>query len=239
MSGGADGTGVRVDVWPSSRGDLHFAWLDGVPTPVAVEAVLAQMPSGAAAVIDVVAVRDGLLQRGARQVRHLFAMRRDLEDLPDVPAVPGLGLREWRDDDAELLAPALVSAYDAGHVDAMAPDLDVAARTLALTADDPANPRLRATTVAEVDGRPVGAALVLSSTHVDGWRGPWVMNVFRAPDPGVPGVGRAMLLHAMHVLREDGESVLGLAVTATNPARQVYERLGFTDGFEGWVLVLP
>ncbi|MDP9182852.1 MAG: GNAT family N-acetyltransferase, partial [Actinomycetota bacterium] len=72
-----------------------------------------------------------------------------------------------------------------------------------------------------------------------GWKGPWVMNVFRAPDPGLPGVGLAMLVRSLDVLREDGESSLGLAVTATNPARRVYERLGFTYDFEGWVLVLP
>jgi ribosomal protein S18 acetylase RimI-like enzyme len=46
-------------------------------------------------------------------------------------------------------------------------------------------------------------------------------------------------VRALDVLREDGETTLGLAVTATNPARRVYERLGFTYELEGWVLVLP
>jgi GNAT superfamily N-acetyltransferase len=66
-----------------------------------------------------------------------------------------------------------------------------------------------------------------------------VMNVFRRPDPALPGVGPAMLVRAIEVLREDGEATLGLAVTASNPARRVYERLGFSYDFEGWVLVLP
>jgi len=61
---------------------------------------------------------------------------------------------------------------------------------------------------------------VLRSEHVTGWKGPWVMNVFRAPEPVVPGVGRAMLVRALELLHEDGESHLGLAVTATNPARR-------------------
>jgi hypothetical protein len=30
-----------------------------------------------------------------------------------------------------------------------------------------------------------------------------------------------------------------LAVTDTNPARRVYERLGFEYDLEGWILVLP
>jgi hypothetical protein len=48
-----------------------------------------------------------------------------------------------------------------------------------------------------------------------------------------------MLVRALELLHEDGESHLGLAVTATNPARRVYERLGFTYDFEGWIVVLP
>jgi GNAT superfamily N-acetyltransferase len=184
-------------------------------------------------------VRDGLLAHGAKQVRHVLTMKRDVADASTAPEVPGLVLRSWQDDDAELLAPALLAAYDAQHPDPTTPDLAVAAQSLARTAADPANPRLRATTVAELGGRPTGAALVLLSEHVTGWKGPWVMNVFRAPDPGAPGVGLAMLVRALDVLREDGETSLGLAVTATNPARRVYERLGFTYDFEGWVLVLP
>jgi ribosomal protein S18 acetylase RimI-like enzyme len=65
------------------------------------------------------------------------------------------------------------------------------------------------------------------------------MNVFRSPEPPVPGVGRAMLVRSLEVLHEDGESHLGLAVTATNPARHVYERLGFAYDFEGWIVALP
>ena len=239
MSSSADGPGLRVEVWPSSTGDLFFPLLDRMSRASGVSAVLSQVPPGSAVLIGEPAVRDGLLARGAKQVRHVLAMRRDVAGAATAPAVPGLALRAWQDDDAKLLAPALVGAYDAQHPDPTTPDLAAAAQTLARTAEDPDNPRLRATTVAELAGRPMGAALVLRSEHVTGWKGPWVMNVFRAPDPAVPGVGVAMLVRALDVLREDGETSLGLAVTATNPARRVYERLGFTYDLEGWVLVLP
>ncbi len=201
--------------------------------------MLSQVAPGSAVVIGEAVVRDLLLARGAKQVRHVLTMRRDVADASTGPEVPGLVLRSWQPDDAELLAPALLGAYDAQHSDPATRDLAVAAQTLARTAEDPANPRMRATTVAELAGHPIGAALVLRCEHVTGWKGPWVMNVFRAPDPGLPGVGLAMLVRSLDVLREDGESSLGLAVTATNPARRVYERLGFTYDFEGWVLVLP
>lgn len=239
MSGSVDGAVLQVEVWPTSEGSLHFPLLDGRPAARAVDAVLAHLAPGSAVVVGDATVRDGLLACGAQQVRHVLTMKRDLAAVPAAPEVPGLVLRPWRSGDAELLAPALLAAYDANHPDAATPDLALAERTLHGTAEDPANPRLSATTVAERAGRPMGAALVLRSEHVTGWKGPWVMNVFRAPDPGLRGVGPALLVRALEVLRETGESSLGLAVTATNPARRVYERLGFAYDFEGWVLVLP
>ena len=230
---------MHVEVWPTSGGQLHFPHLDGTSPDVAAEALATHLASGSAVVIGDPVLRDLLLGRGGEQVRHVLTMKRDVAPVPAPSPVPGLLLREWRDGDDELLAPALIGAYHAEHPDPTTPDLAHATGTLQGMAEDPQNPRLRATTVAEVAGHPVGAALVLRSEHVTGWKGPWVMNVFRAPDPGVPGVGRAMLVRALEVLHEDGESHLGLAVTATNPARRVYERLGFTYDFEGWIVVLP
>ena len=230
---------LHVEVWPINGGRLLFPQLDGLDSDAAAEAVATQAASGSAVGLSDPAVRDALLARGAVQVRHVLTMRREVVPVPSEPAPPGLELREWRDGDAELLAPALIAAYHAEHPDAETPDLGHATASLQGMAEDPDNPRLRATSVAELDGHVVGAALVLRSEHVTAWKGPWVMNVFRAPDPRVPGVGRAMLVRALGVLRDDGESHVGLAVTATNPARRVYERLGFAYDFEGWVVVLP
>ena len=65
------------------------------------------------------------------------------------------------------------------------------------------------------------------------------MNIFRMPDTRLPGLGAAVLTRSIEILKADGEGRLGLAVTDTNPARRVYERLGFGYDFEGWILVLP
>jgi GNAT superfamily N-acetyltransferase len=239
MSDPEESARLRVEVWPTSGGTLVFPHLDGRSPVAAVDAVTAQVAPGSAVVIDGAAVRDLLLARGGVQVRHVLTMKRDVVPVPPAPEVPGLVLRGWRDGDAELLAPALLGAYDAQPPDPATPDLAVAATSIRGMAEDPGNPRLRATTVAELEGRPLGAALVLRSEHVTGWKGPWVMNVFRSPEPPLPGVGQAMLVRALDVLREDGETHVGLAVTATNPARRVYERLGFSYDFEGWIVVLP
>jgi GNAT superfamily N-acetyltransferase len=90
-----------------------------------------------------------------------------------------------------------------------------------------------------VDDEPIGAALVLRCDHLPGWRGPWLMNTFRAPEPAVRGIGAAMVIHAIRALRDAGETYFGLAVTDANPARRVYERLGFRYRIEGWNVLMP
>ncbi|MGB9377365.1 MAG: GNAT family N-acetyltransferase [Mycobacteriales bacterium] len=220
-------------------GPLHFPVLEGMRAAQGVAAVLSALDPGSALFVDDEAVRDGLVARGARQVRHLLTMRHHLREVRPAPAVPRLSIRAWQEDDAARLAPVLVAAYGPDHPDPVGGDLDAITESLrqGANADDPL--MAMATQVAVVGGRPVGAAIVLLSTHVARFRGPWLMNLFRTPDPALPGVGVAMLTRAMEMLRDDGQSLLGLAVTSTNPARKVYERLGFEYDPEGWILELP
>jgi hypothetical protein len=233
---------IRVEVWPTSEGTLHRALLTDVAPgdrAAAVAAVLGCVAPGSVVVVSEPDVRDGLLAAGAQLVRHLHAMKHQLRDVPALDLPAGTRLRAWQPGDAELLAPAIVAAYGPEHVDPVAPDLAAAARRLAGMVDDPDNPLLpEGTRVAETDDGPVGAAVVLRSEHFSGWQGPWLMNVFRHPH-AARGTGAALVTGAMTALEAAGERRLGLAVTATNPARRTYHRLGFEDGFEGWVLVLP
>ncbi|HVF21355.1 MAG TPA: GNAT family N-acetyltransferase [Mycobacteriales bacterium] len=232
--------GLGVDVWPTHSGPLHFPRLDALSAPDGVAGVLSAIAPGAAVIVSDVGVRDGLLTRGAVQVRHVHTMRHDLREIPAQPPRAGTTLRPWQPGDETLLAPALLAAYGPDHPDPHEPDLAEAAATLVGTAADVANPLIAAAAqVALVHGTPVGAALVVRSDHVPGWSGPWVMNMFRAPDPAYPGIGAVLLARALEVLQAAGEPHLGLAVTSANPARRLYERLGFAYDFEGWVVVLP
>jgi GNAT superfamily N-acetyltransferase len=240
VSRSLDGSGLELEVWPTLGGSLVFPILDRVTVDRRVAAVMSEVAPESAVVVSIPDVRDGLLALGAQQVRHVHTMRHNLRDVPKAASNPGLTLRPWQQGDAELLAPVFVAAYGPGHPDPRSPDLGEAAEALVHTVEDPDNPLMkRATQVAVVAGDPVGAAIVVHSDHVTGSRGPWLMNMFRAPDPTLPGLGAAMLTRALETLNADAESHLGLAVTATNPARRVYERLGFEHGFEGWILVLP
>jgi ribosomal protein S18 acetylase RimI-like enzyme len=51
--------------------------------------------------------------------------------------------------------------------------------------------------------------------------------VFRHPDAAPAGTGAALIGAAITSLHHGGERSLGLIVTDGNPARGVYERLGF------------
>ena len=240
MSTGSSSAAVTVEVWPTPDGVLHFPLLTVMAAEQRVAAVLDGVAPGSAVVVSDPVVRDGLLGAGARQVRHVHTMRHRLSDVPAPSRPAGIGLRGWQDGDAELLAPALVAAYGAGHPDQRDPDPAGAARSLAAMVDDLDNPLMpEGTRVAESDDGPVGAAVVLRSLHVTGWTGPWLMNVFRHPTAAPSGPGAALVCGALTGLRDAGETHLGLAVTSSNPARHTYERLGFGYDFEGWVLVLP
>ena len=50
-------------------------------------------------------------------------------------------------------------------------------------------------------------------------------------------MGRALLGHALTQLTASGRDRLGLAVTAGNPARRLYEALGFVEQGTRWNLV--
>ncbi|MEZ5408489.1 MAG: GNAT family N-acetyltransferase [Acidimicrobiales bacterium] len=73
----------------------------------------------------------------------------------------------------------------------------------------------------------VAAVIVNRSDGEPPLGGPWVSQVLRRPGPRWAGLGTLVLRHALAALAEAGEASLGLAVTDGNPARHVYERLGF------------
>lgn len=57
--------------------------------------------------------------------------------------------------------------------------------------------------------------------------GPWVTEVFLDPHHHRQGLGRALMTRAIGRLADGGRDQLGLSVQIDNPARHLYERLGF------------
>ena len=64
------------------------------------------------------------------------------------------------------------------------------------------------------------------------------MSVSRRPDDAARGVGAALLVEVAREVLEGGGRYLGLAVTHANPARRLYERMGWS-GMEMWLHHVP
>jgi len=131
----------------------------------------------------------------------------------------------------------VLAAYPPGHVDYQGPDPAVEAAELDLLLRGelvgPFLPGASAQVTAGDGEDGGGAGEVVAAVIVnraDGEAplgGPWVSQVLRLPGERWAGLGALALRHALAALAADGETSLGLAVTDGNPARGVYERLGF------------
>lgn len=85
-----------------------------------------------------------------------------------------------------------------------------------------------ASLLVRLEGRPVGACLVVG---LAGWGFPrvaWVLDMTIDPKYQGQGLGKQMLMHSLKGAAEDGVPVAGLAVTCDNTAaRRLYEKMGF------------
>ncbi len=180
---------------------------------------------------------DALLAAGATMVRHshIYGLRLD----GSRPIGRRRTTDRWRvsplDSSGVDLTPLSRRAYPAGHVDHDDVDPSETAQVLqglldgALVGDHLGH----AGAVAVVEDPGTGAETVVGvcivnrapGTPPEG--GPWVTEIFRDPAPRFAGVGRDLLRHAIDELAAAGESTLGLAVTEGNPARRLYEAMGF------------
>ncbi|TDQ45953.1 GNAT family N-acetyltransferase [Actinorugispora endophytica] len=204
------------------------------------EAILAGLSGWAvSAPVD---VGERLLAAGARPLRKAHRMDLDPAAAPPergaAPPVEGVRLVPC-DRGAGALLPAVLAAYPPGHPDHPA-DQDEASR-LALTADLLAGsilgPLSREASGLAVDAgdRVVAGVLVFMAEPGLAWIG----DVFKDPARGPRGVGALLLRRAAAVLAGQGVPVLGLAVTEGNPARGLYERLGFTTVSTSWTVAVP
>jgi GNAT superfamily N-acetyltransferase len=76
-------------------------------------------------------------------------------------------------------------------------------------------------------GKVLGMGIVVWWERADLWHGPWVADICVRPAHQGRGIGTALLKRALVACAAMGASRIGLAVTEGNPARTLYERLGF------------
>lgn len=202
------------------------------PLQVVVPAVLDQL-SGWWLTSPDEALTGALLAAGATVVRHAHVYTFPLAEAdgpPEPPQPPaGLTIGPISRTPAELV-PLVLAAYPPGHVDHQGDDRAVEEAELRLLLEGELVGPYLAGASAQItagDGQVVAAVIVNRAGGEAPLGGPWVSQVLRQPGDRWAGLGALALRHALAALAAAGETSLGLAVTDGNPARRVYERLGF------------
>ncbi len=93
--------------------------------------------------------------------------------------------------------------------------------------------------MAEVGGGPIGMA-TLVERYYPAWAGPLFAldDVFVTPEHRGRGVGKALLAHAAAEVLRRGAPFIELTVRTENPARRLYEGLGFQPVRDAMLYVL-
>ncbi|HEX5746843.1 MAG TPA: GNAT family N-acetyltransferase [Archangium sp.] len=186
-----------------------------------------------------------LIGRGARILRHAHGYSRDLRAAPapsawSAPEVPA-GLRlTGVERTAEELARLLLVAYPPGHPDCFGWTPTEARQEVAgILAGKVLGPLLPCSGLALDGDKVVGVCLVTLRDGTPPHGGPWVIEVYRHPAPRYAGAGAALLRRALWLATRAELPALSLVVSDGNPARRVYERLGFRHVGASRTLELP
>ncbi|WNG46043.1 GNAT family N-acetyltransferase [Archangium minus] len=191
------------------------------------------------------ALAGALIARGARVVRHAHSYSRDLRAAPapvawSTPETPGGYQLTAVNRSAEALAPLLLKAYPPGHPDHSGWTPEEARNEVArILAGELLGPLLPCSGLALEGDTVVGACLVTLREGSPPHGGPWVIEVYRNPAPRYAGLGAALLRRALWLSTQAELPALSLVVSDGNPARRVYERLGFQHVGSSRTLELP
>jgi GNAT superfamily N-acetyltransferase len=224
-----------------TRAGRPYADLAEVLGPGAVEVILREMPGWVVSGREDLGGR--LLAAGGRRLRHAHNLSRDLRRDPAPPgwAETGYGVVPYDAVPAAEIFPAWRAAYPSTHPDHHATD-DAAlleqefAPTLS---GELYGPLLPCGGLLLRENRVVAGVLVGALKGDPPLGGPWVFDVFRDPNPRFAGLGAVMLRRALALATLHGLPALGLAVTEGNPARRLYERLGFRHTRSSITVIIP
>jgi ribosomal protein S18 acetylase RimI-like enzyme len=191
-------------------------------------------------VIDDVAEVRARLADGGRVERHFVRMDLDLtRSLVRAPVPPGFAIAPATLDRVRSYARVVCAAYTAGHPDHQPEDDDpiaAAAMIASCMAGTDSGPWIAEASLHATgpDGGLAALVMVTEGSSGGGAPRPWISELAVDPWWAGRGVGPALVMASAERLVERGETVVGLAVTVGNPARLLYERLGFTLVHEVW-----
>jgi GNAT superfamily N-acetyltransferase len=193
----------------------------GVTVDRAARAVLAEL--GGMRIAADEELGRALVDAGGKLRRHGHLMSQDLAERPTWRDPPGYRLTDVDRPAADLLD-AYRAALPPGHVDHRdePPEKSLSDLESHLSGRE-FGPLLKGSGLAIAPDDTVAGAILLGVLPGDPpLNGPWLIEVFRHPDHR--GVGRALVERALAIT---DAPVLGLIVTEGNPARGLYDALGF------------
>ncbi|WP_067181245.1 GNAT family N-acetyltransferase [Microtetraspora niveoalba] len=200
-------------------------WADRVEVigPGAADAIMSGMRGWAVSAPP--DLGEELLARGARVLRHAHVMLCDLKNVEPAEIEAPEGFRFVPcDRTPEELLPAVRAAYPPDHPDRHPGEGDTISEELTPLLEGRLIGKVLPCSLLVVDsGDTVVAGVVVNDFDEI----PWVSQVFRHPVEAPPGTGALALRAVQARAVKDGLATLGLAVTHTNPAKRVYDRLGF------------
>jgi len=184
-----------------------------------------------------------LTAHGARLTRHRYVMSAPTAPHADAPLDPpsGIHLVPLREVSVDQLFPSWLAAYPADHVDH---ERGSTQDIIDTCWDHLADPQWwttmhRSTAIAYSADTIVGGIIVDIRPEPVPFGGPWLSDIWRRPGHGNRGLGIWLIARAMRLLYDDGLQTLGLSVTHGNPARRIYDRVGFVEKLESWTLRVP
>ncbi len=229
---------VDPDEEPFPRAVVQAA----VDAPIAdlADAARCALP-GHRLIVASAALAEALADRGLTLVRAASIMALSLPVSSPGAPVPDVELRALQDtpdDYGEIMR----RAYPPDHPDHEHGDATpegAAATIRGYLSGEIVGPVIaEASAEARLDGLLVGVNVVSEMPDDDEFEGgPWITDLFVDPSAQGRGVGKALLGHAIEQLTALGRPTLGLAVTPGNPARGLYESLGFVVLGTRWNLV--
>lgn len=90
------------------------------------------------------------------------------------------------------------------------------------------------------NGQPIGYCLCVEVKCWGQEKMPWIFDIVVQPGFDGQGIGRELLKKSLNILTENNYALVGLAVTKSNYARKLYEKLGFepVDDFYEFIRLL-
>jgi GNAT superfamily N-acetyltransferase len=235
-----DGTPLADVLLDDSMG-LRWAILTlRAPGATAAPYVLARFP-GHRVVTEDDALVSALVAAGGTVARRGHDYEYDLALVPpawgDEPAPEPYRLSQ--DLDPVALAPVHAAAVPEGHPDYEA-GLDHVEDLRAMLAGELLGPNVpEATWQVSDDAGPAGAVIVSARPMRGGGTRAWVLDVFLDPRHQGRGLGRVLMRRALAGAARAGLPAMGLVVSDGNPARRLYESLGFTHLRSGSSIDVP